>query len=74
MLPFKVMPVELLVVSVSEDRTLEPPTTPPKLIAPEPALIVKSLAPFTVEPLPLNVTALFVAAKVIELPRVTAPV
>ena len=74
MLPLKVIPVEFVVVNVSEDRTLEPPTTPPKLIAPEPAFTVKSLAPLIVEPLPLNVTALFVAAKVIELPRVTAPV
>ena len=73
-MPLIVIPVAWLVVSANEDRTLEPPTTPPRLIAPEPALMVKSLAPLIVEPLPLKVTVLLFEVKVMELPKVIAPV
>ena len=71
---FKVIPVVWLVVSDSEDRTLEPPTIPPKLMAPDPAFTVKALAPLMVVPLPLKDTSLLFDAKVIELPKVIAPV
>lgn len=63
-----------MVVNESDDRTLEPPTTPPKLIAPDPALTVKSLAPLIVDPLPLKITALLFDVRVIASPSVTAPV
>ena len=60
MLPFSVIPVAWLVVRVSEDKTLEPPTTPPKLMAPEPAFKVKSLEEAPPLRVLLNVMLLFV--------------
>lgn len=61
-------------VSESDERTLEPPTTPPKLIAPEPASTVNAFAPLMVVPLPLKATVLLFDVKVIESPKVMAPV
>ena len=73
---FRVIPVAWVVVRAKEDNTLEPPTTPPKLMAPTPALTVKALAPLIVllKEMALPVEALPVEAKVIELPKVIAPV
>ncbi len=68
MLPLRVIPVVWVVVSSMDVRTLVPPTTPPKLIAPDPAFTVKALAPFTVEPLPLKLTVLLLDVRVIASP------
>ena len=71
-MPFSVIPVAWLVVRVSEARTLEPPTTPPKLMAPEPVFKVKPLEEAPPLSVLLYVMLLFVVDSAVVAPRVTA--
>ena len=69
--PLSVMPVARVLVTARLLSAVLPPTMPPKLTAPLPAVIVSACAPLMVL---LKVTLLLVVASVMSADSVTAPV